>query len=67
VTQPVASDALAWRVVVQWVEWIVAKPLLIIAVEIELMSTRYPCGIIAELQLHHPVCEGGMRGEVMIK
>jgi hypothetical protein len=49
------------------VEWIVAKPLLIIAVEIELMRTRYPRGIIAEPQLRHPVSEGGMRGEVMIK
>jgi hypothetical protein len=49
------------------VEWIVAKSLLIIAVEIELMRTRYPRGIIAEPQLRHPVSEGGMRGEVMIK
>jgi hypothetical protein len=48
-------------------EWIVAEPRLIIAVEIELMRTRNPRGIIAELQLRRPVCEGGMRGEVMIK
>jgi hypothetical protein len=61
------NGSLAWRVAVEWVEWIVAKPLLIIAVEIELMRTHYPRGIIAESQLRHPVSEGGMRGEVMIK
>jgi hypothetical protein len=48
-------------------EWIVAKPRFIIAVEIELMRTRNPREIVAELQLRHPFCEGGIRGEVMIK
>ena len=48
-------------------EWIVATPRLIIGVEIELMRTRNPHRIIAELQLRYPFCEGGMRGEVMIK
>jgi hypothetical protein len=48
-------------------QWIVAEPRLIIAVEIELMRTCNRRGIIAERQLRHPICEGGMRGEVMIK
>jgi len=32
-------------------DWIVAKPLFIIAEEIELMRTRNPRGMVAELQL----------------
>ena len=39
-------------------EWIVAKPLFIIAEEIELMRTRNPRGMVAELQLVIPSVKG---------